>query len=140
MPGEKYGYTKDREVLCDLPQVWAVTSLRGAVTQPPRTVPSNRPLGKGVTEMMTTQEIDEMTFQHKLNKLRRGIVIPPPERMAPRKLTLEYVCDIAFSYDTRGEFRAGDKSAYNWASNLGLLDALCEHMAVAKRGPKSCAE
>ena len=90
--------------------------------------------------MMTKQEIEEMTFQHKLNKLRRGIVIPPPDRMTPRKLTLEDVWDIAYSYDTRGEFRAGDKSAYNWASNIGVLDTVCQHMAVAKRGPKSCAE
>jgi hypothetical protein len=89
--------------------------------------------------MMTKQEIDEMTFQHKLNKLRRGISIPPPERMMSRSLTLDDVWDIAYSYDTRGEFRAGDKSAYNWASKLGLLDTVCQHMAVAKRGPKSCA-
>jgi len=90
--------------------------------------------------MMTSIEIDEMTFQHKLNKLRRGIVIPPPERRQPRDLSIGDVWDIAYSYDTRGEFRAGDKAAYNWASSRGLLNHFCQHMAVAKRGPKSCAE
>jgi hypothetical protein len=90
--------------------------------------------------MMTRKEIDDMPFQCKLNKLRRGIEIPPPERMQPRDLDLDNVWDIAYSYDTRGEFRAGDKGAYNWASRRGLLNKVCQHMAPAKRGPKPCAE
>ena len=90
--------------------------------------------------MMTRKEIDDMPFQCKLNKLRRGIEIPPPARREARHFTLDDVWDIAYSYDTRGEFRAGDKAAYNWASRKGALDTVCQHMAVAKRGPKPCVE
>ena len=90
--------------------------------------------------MMTKKEIDEMTFQQKLNKLRRGIVIPPPARREARKFTLDDVWDIAYGYDTRGEFAAGDSAAYKWASRKGVLDTVCQHMTAVKRGPKPCAE
>ena len=89
--------------------------------------------------MMTMREIEAMTFQQKLDKLRRGIVIPPPDRIQ-RNLDEERVYEIASQYLTRGAFRDGAKTAYNWAQRRGRLDEFCEHMEAAKMGPKSCAE
>ena len=88
---------------------------------------------------MTRTEIEAMSFQQKLNKLRRGIEIPPPERIQ-RNLDEEKVYEIASQYTTRGAFRDGSKTAYNWAQRRGRLDEFCEHMERAKMGPKSCAE
>ena len=80
-----------------------------------------------------------MSFQQKLDKLRRGIEIPPPERIQ-RNLDEEKVYEIASQYLTRWEFQQGAKTAYNWAQRRGRLDEFCEHMEAAKMGPKSCAE
>ena len=115
-----------------------VDKITRAVTQPPRTVPSNRTLGEGSKEM-TKSEIEAMSFQQKLNKLRKGIVIPPPDRIQ-RNLDEEKVYEIASQYTSRGAFRDQEKTAYNWAQRRGRLDEFCEHMEPAKRGPKSCAE
>ena len=87
---------------------------------------------------MNQMEIDAMSFDEKLAKLKRGIVIPPPQRV-DRKLDLEKVAMIAIGYDTRNEFRMCDRTAYNWASRNNLMDLVCAHMEPAKRGPKSCA-
>ena len=88
---------------------------------------------------MTKSEIEAMSFQQKLNKLRKGIVIPPPDRIQ-RNLDEEKVYEIASQYLTRWEFQQGAKTAYNWAQRRGRLDEFCEHMEAAKMGPKSCAE
>ena len=89
--------------------------------------------------MMTMKEIEAMPFHKKLEKLKRGIVIPPPERVQ-RNLDDEKVYEIASQYTTRGKFREEAKTAYNWAQRRGRLDEFCEHMEAAKMGPKSCAE
>lgn len=89
--------------------------------------------------MMTKQEIEAMPFHKKLEKLRQGIVIPPPDRIQ-RNLDEERVYEIASQYQTRWEFQQGAKTAYNWAQRRGRLDEFCEHMERAKMGPKSCAE
>ena len=89
--------------------------------------------------MMTMREIEAMTCQQKLDKLRKGIVIPPPDRI-DRKLDIAKVEEIALEFFSRGEFRGRDKTAYNWAQRRGRLDEFCEHMERAKMGPKSCAE
>ena len=98
--GGKHGHTQTRTHLRPLPQVRAAHPLRRAITQPPRTVPSNRTLGQGVTEMMTKAEIEAMPFHKKLDKLRRGIVILPPERIQ-RNLDEENVYEIASQHDQR---------------------------------------
>ena len=79
--------------------------------------------------------IEAMSFDEKLEKLRRGIVIPPPERIR-RNLDEEKVYEIASQYITRGAFRKHDKTAYNWAQRRGLLDDMCSHM-VSGRGEQS---
>lgn len=91
---------------------------------------------------MTRTEIEAMSFQQKLNKLRKGIVIPPPDRYSSRNraLTEEEVYEIATQYNTRSAFQYGDPTAYHWAWRKGRLDEFCEHMERAKMGPKSCAE
>jgi len=117
--------------------VRAVTPLRGAVTQPPRTVPSNRTLGQE-GKKMTKTEIEAMSFQQKLDKLRNGIVIPPPDRI-DRQLDIEKVKDIAMSFTKRGDFQIRAKTAYNWAHRKGVLDEVCDHMEAPTRGRKPCA-
>jgi len=91
---------------------------------------------------MTKQEIEAMSFQQKLDKLRRGIEIPPPDRYSSRNraLTEEEVYEIAIQYHTRSAFQYGDPTAYHWVWRKGRLDEFCEHMEAAKMGPKSCAE
>lgn len=84
---------------------------------------------------MNKSEIESMSFDDKLAKLRAGITIPPPDRRE-RNLDAEKVYEIASQYITRGAFRSGSKAAYNWAQRRGLLDEMCEHMVPAKRGPK----
>ena len=84
---------------------------------------------------MTKEEMDAMSFDEKLAKLRQGIVIPPPERIN-RNLDEEMVYEIASQYITRGAFQRGSKTAYNWAQRRGLLDDMCGHM-VAVRGGQS---
>ena len=91
---------------------------------------------------MTREEIEAMPFHKKLEKLKRGIVIPPPDRYSNRSraLTEEEVYEIATLYNTRSAFQYGDPTAYHWAWRKGRLDEFCEHMERAKMGPKSCAE
>ena len=91
---------------------------------------------------MTRTEIEAMSFQQKLNKLRRGIEIPPPDRYSTKSkgLNAEAVYEVACEHSTRGSFRYGNPTEYMWAWRKGLLDEMCEHMQPAKRGPKSCAE
>jgi hypothetical protein len=91
---------------------------------------------------MTRTEIEAMSFQQKLNKLRKGIVIPPPDRYSTKSkgLNAEKVYEVAAEHHTRGSFRYGNPTEYMWAWRKGLLDEMCEHMEPAKRGPKSCAE
>ena len=88
---------------------------------------------------MTRTEIEAMSFQQKLNKLRKGIIIPPPERIQ-RNLDEEKVYEIASQYLTRVAFKKCHPTAYRWACRRGVIDGMCEHMEPAKRGPKSCAE
>ena len=85
---------------------------------------------------MTRTEIEAMSFEEKLAKLRAGIVIPPPERIN-RKLDDEKVYEIASQFITRGAFQRGAKTAYNWAQRRGLLDEMCEHMVAVRRGKES---
>lgn len=91
---------------------------------------------------MTRTDIEAMSFQQKLNKLRRGIEIPPPDRYSTKSkgLNAEAVYEVACGHSTRGSFRYGNPTEYMWAWRKGLLDEMCEHMQPAKRGPKSCAE
>ena len=89
--------------------------------------------------MMTMKEIEAIPFHKKLKILRNGREIPPPDRIQ-RNLDDEKVYEIASQYLTRGAFREGCKTAYNWAQRRGRLDEFCEHMEPAKMGPKSCAE
>ena len=85
---------------------------------------------------MDKSEIEAMSFDEKLAKLRAGIVIPPPERIN-RNLDDEKVYEIASQFITRGAFRSCAKTAYNWAQRRGLLDEMCEHMVVVRRGRES---
>ena len=79
--------------------------------------------------------IEAMSFDEKLEKLRRGIVIPPPVRIR-RNLDEEKVYEIASQYITRGAFKKGSPTAYRWACRRGVIDEMCEHM-VSGRGGKS---
>ena len=86
---------------------------------------------------MTKSEIEAMSFQQKLNKLRKGIVIPPPDRV-DRNLDIEKVKEIAMNFTKRGHFQQKAKTAYNWAFRKGLLDDVCDHMEAPTRGRKPC--
>ena len=90
---------------------------------------------------MTREEMEAMPFHKKLEKLKRGIVIPPPDRYSTRNraLTEEEVYEIASTYNTRSAFQYGNPTAYHWAWRKGRLDEFCEHMERAKMGPKPCA-
>lgn len=79
--------------------------------------------------------IEQMSFDEKLDKLRRGIEIPPPERIN-RNLHEEKVYEIASQYITRGAFKKGDPTAYRWSCRRGVIDDMCGHM-VAVRGGQS---
>ena len=85
---------------------------------------------------MDKSEIEAMSFDEKLAKLKAGIVIPPPERIN-RNLDDEKVYEIASQFITRGAFQRGAKTAYNWAQRRGLLDEMCEHMVTVRRGKES---
>ena len=88
--------------------------------------------------MMTMKEIEAMPFHKKLEKLRRGIVIPPPSRI-DRELDIEKVKDIAMNFTRRGDFQIKAKTAYNWAHRKGVLNEICDHMEAPSRGRKPCA-
>jgi hypothetical protein len=88
---------------------------------------------------MTRTEIEAMSFRQKLNKLRKGIVIPPPDKI-DRKLDMEKVKDIAMHFTRRGDFQIKAKTAYNWAHRKGVLDEICDHMEAPTRGRKPCVQ
>ena len=76
--------------------------------------------------------IEAMSFEGKLDKLQRGIEIPPPERVY-RNLDFFKVWEIALAYMGRGEFQRGDKSAYNWALRHNVLNEICGHMPTLRK-------
>lgn len=82
------------------------------------------------------ERINSMSFEEKLEKLRQGVVIPPPDR-SYRKLDFHTVWEIALGFMSRGEFQHGDKSAYNWALRHGAMDDVCGHMEPLRKRAKS---
>jgi hypothetical protein len=81
---------------------------------------------------MLKEEIEAMSFDEKLAKLKRGIEIPPPERVS-RNLNEEKVFEIASQYITRGSFKKGHPTAYRWACRKGVIDEMCEHMVLVRK-------
>ena len=85
---------------------------------------------------MDKSEIEAMSFDEKLAKLKAGIVIPPPERIN-RNLDDEKVYEIASQFITRGAFKKGHPTAYRWACRHNVIDDMCEHMVAVRRGRES---
>ena len=72
--------------------------------------------------------IEAMSFDEKLDKLREGIVIPPPESRANKRWTLDEVAEIALSHTTIRDWLRSCKGSYMWAYRHGVLGDLTEHM------------
>ncbi len=54
--------------------------------------------------------------------------------LTPEQLELitKELRSVATNYKTRTEFKEGDRSAYNKAHKLGLMETICEHMGAPK--------
>ena len=77
---------------------------------------------------MLKEEIEAMSFDEKLAKLRRGIEIPPPEGRDSKRWTLDEVAEIALSHYTIRDWLKNSRGSYMWAYRNGFLDDLTEHM------------
>ena len=62
--------------------------------------------------------------QHKSNMIGKR------NKMVGRDLSNEKLKEIASKYYTRGEFKLKDPSAYTSARITGILNSICEHMAI----------
>ena len=80
-------------------------------------------------------DIDAMSFDEKLEKLQRGIEIPPPESALTKRWTLEEVAEIALSHYTIRDWIRDSRGSYMWAYRHGVLGDLTEHMTrLRQRG------
>lgn len=52
------------------------------------------------------------------------------KRTPARKLTYNFLKETALKFKTKTEFLQNDKSAYNAASNTGILEEICKHMTI----------
>ena len=77
---------------------------------------------------MLKEEIEAMSFDEKLARLKRGIEIPPPEGRDSKRWTLDEVAEVALSYYTIKDWLASSRGSYMWAYRHGVLEELTEHM------------
>ena len=77
-------------------------------------------------------DIEAMSFDEKLDKLQRGIEIPPPEGRENKRWSLDDVAEIALSHHTIRDWLKYSRGSYMCAYRHGFLDDLTEHMTRLK--------
>ena len=86
---------------------------------------------------MGSNEIEAMSFDQKLKKLRGGIVIPPPEQMSSVRWDFDSVAEIALRHPNIASWRKESLGSYLWAFRHGMLADLTEHMELLRARPQS---